>query len=73
METGMRCIYSHSIHLFNSHLSCNKSIKSKQGLLQSPGSGAVNLIRLVNAAAQSQEFVIRELRSLIQPTQAHKA
>ena len=33
----------------------------------------LNRIRLVNAAAQSKHFVIRELRSLIQLTQAHKA
>jgi hypothetical protein len=33
----------------------------------------LNRIRLVSAAAQSKQFVIGELRSLIQLTQAHKA
>ena len=33
----------------------------------------LNRIRLFNAAAQSKQYAIRELRSLIQLTQAHKA
>jgi len=47
----------------------NRSMASYKAQVQSQ----LNRIKLVNAAAQSKQFVIRELRSLIQLTQAHKA
>ena len=49
--------------------SSNRSRASYKAQVQSQ----LNRIKLVNAAAQSKQFVIRELRSLIQLTQAHKA
>jgi hypothetical protein len=49
--------------------SSNRSKASYKAQVQAQ----LNRIRLVNAAAQSKQFVIGELRSLIKLTQAHKA
>jgi hypothetical protein len=49
--------------------SSNRSRASYKAQVQSQ----LNRIKLVNAAAQSKQYAIRELRSLIKLTQAHKA
>lgn len=59
-----------SIHILNLSIMATQSIKAAY---KAKVKSQLNRIKLVKVAAQSKQPLLRELRSLIQLTQAHKA